>query len=183
MNEELSRKDSADHVGQDALYTGLMLGIAGISITIFLYFLDANLLIKSNWLIGAASVLISVGICAFLGRKWSKKVPHTTFSKGYTYGLIAFTLAGVIQSVWKVVLFHLIDPVLVEKSLDMIRKELESEDLDAEAMESALSISEKFVDSPWIMLSTGVFSSVIFAAIIALFIGFILRKKSVSPTQ
>ncbi len=165
-----------------AIKSGVILGIIGIVITLLLYLIDPTLL-ASGW-IGFGSLIIFVGIVAYFGiQHRNESGGFMTFGQGWVYSIQVFLIAGLVSTIFRILLFNVIDPELSEIVVDQMVENQAStlsgfgvpEDQIDEQLDK-IRESGMEGNTPIGMLKGFLFLAIVYA-VLSLITGAIIKKK------
>lgn len=149
-------------MSQTTLTWGVITGFAGVVYSLILYF--AGLILNKP--AGYVGIIISIaGI--YLGIKAYRDQSldgYISYGRALGTGVLISLYASIITIVYSILLYTVIDPELINKSLEMSREQMAGRSMSEEQIEKGLEFSKKFF-VPFIVV--GVF-------FVGNFIGFII---------
>jgi uncharacterized membrane protein YcjF (UPF0283 family) len=160
---------------KSAMTYGLITGIALVIYTVLLYMTD-NYISKNaflgilQWLILAAGLYY--GIKSYRDQYAEG---YITYGKSLGLGVLISVFVGVIMGIFTYLLYVVIDPELLEKSLKFAQEEMLKSGLSEEQVEAATKMQRTF-SSPIIMLFSSVFSFAFFGTLISLVVSIFTKK-------
>lgn len=161
---------------KSAMTFGLITGIILVIYTLLLYMTD-NYISKSTFL-GILQWIIFTG-----GLYYGIKHYRDQFSGGYiTYGrslglgVLISVFVGVILGIFTYLLYAVIDPELMEKSMKLAQEEMLKSGMSEERVEAATKMQRTF-NSPTMMLFSSVFSFALIGTIISLVVSIFTKKE------
>ncbi|WP_425392578.1 DUF4199 domain-containing protein [Ekhidna sp.] len=165
-----------------AIKSGVMLGVIGIVLTLLFYIVDPTLL--AQWWVGILILLLSLALVAYFGIQHRKEIGgYMAFGKAWVYSMQLFVVAGLLGTIFNILLYNVIDPELpaivaeqaVENAESMMRNFGMPEDQMDEALEKArtdtldrFSVQGSLIGFLW---------GLIIYAILSLITGAIIKKK------
>lgn len=159
---------------QSAMTYGLYLGIALVLFNVILYVLGQNLNPTLGWI---TYVIIAAGIYySQLNYRNRELNGYIKYSTALGFGVAVMLFAGIIQSLYTVILFKFIDPSLLDQIRMMQEEVLLKQGLPEESIESATDMMAKF-QSPVLMAISGLFSFALLGFIISLITSIFVKKN------
>ena len=165
-----------------AIKSGIMLGVISIVLTLLLYLVDSTLL--AQWWVGIGILLISIFLVVYFGIQHRKEIGgFMPFGKAWIYSIQLLIAAGLISTVFNILLYNVIDTELsgivanqaVENTESIMRNFGMAEDQMDEALEEARTGTlDRFTVSG---LLVGFLWGLIVYAILSLITGAIIKKK------
>ncbi|MEQ6166772.1 MULTISPECIES: DUF4199 domain-containing protein [unclassified Ekhidna] len=164
-----------------AIKSGLMVGVIGIVLTLLLYIVNAALLV-SMWMLLFFIVFLAL-VCYFGIQHRNEIGGYMSFGKAWVYSMQVFIAAGLLSTIFNLLLYNVIDPELPEMLADQSVENAESmmrnfgmpEDQMDEALEKTRSDTlDRFTVSGSVM---GFLWGLIIYAILSLITGAIIKKK------
>lgn len=172
IDQQLPASGNLD-IKTNAIKYGIIGGLAGILISLILFFANLQYESWSKWLQSVVMIAaIILGIKAIADANKYKLVPFGSLFSG---GMIVTVIIAVISVVYFLVYSNFIETNFLENLMDVSRKQMTEKGLSEEQIDAAMKISEKFM-SPAIMTVISLISSLIMGAIISL-IGAAIFKK------
>jgi hypothetical protein len=156
------------------LTNGLILGLAGVAFSLILYFLDLTL----NKSVGYINIPIQLILLYFLLKSYRDNFLHgqITYGQAVGAGVVIFVYYAVITSIYTYVLFTMIDPGLVKKSLAMAEEAMSKRGMPQAQIDTAMAMTAKFM-KPVVMVISGFFGSVFFGVIYTLIVSIFVKKE------
>jgi hypothetical protein len=156
------------------LTNGLILGLAGVAFSLVLYFLDLSL----NRSAGYIYIPIQLILLFFLLKGYRDNFMHGQISYGQAVGagVIIILYSSVIASIYTYVLFSIIDPGLVKKSLALAEEAMSKKGLPQAQIDAAMQFTAKFM-KPVVMVISGFFASMFFGVIYTLLVAIFVKKE------
>jgi len=178
MEENMTQPSLFNH----SLKWGVITGLTGIIITLLLYIIDLNLLIK--WWLSLIVLLILLFLVVYGGMDYRKQLGgFISFGKAWQSAFLIFVIAGILSIIFRYLLFNVIDTdakdFLVKASIDQGVAMMERFGADQSAIDQAMPrIQESAANTFTLggMLKQFGFG-LIFYAIFALISAAIVKKK------
>ncbi|WP_421764480.1 DUF4199 domain-containing protein [Ekhidna sp.] len=164
-----------------AIKSGIIVGVIGIVLTLFLYIVNAALL-ASMWMLLFFVVFIFL-VCYFGIQHRNSIGGYISFGKAWAYSMQVFIAAGLLATVFNILLYNVIDPELPELLADQSVENAESmmrnfgmpEDQMDEALEKTRTDTlDRFTVTGSLV---GFLWGLIIYAILSLITGAIIKKK------
>jgi hypothetical protein len=164
---------------QTTLTWGLITGFAGIIFSLILYFADMSL----NKTAGYFSIIITfIGI--YLGTKACRDQVlggYISYSRALGIGTLITLFSTILAIIYVIILYKVIDPGLINKTMEMSQEQMIERGQNIEQMEKGLEIARKFFV---LFASIGVFFFSMFAGfVVSLITSAILKKDGDSFTK
>lgn len=170
------------NVKSHAIKWGIILGVVSVILALLVYIMDITLM--ADWKYLVLSLVISIGILIYAGLELRKQNGGTLpFKSAFIYSFLTLIIAGVISTIFSILLFTVIDPgvaeVITDASIDKAEAMMESFGMDDDAIEEALvqareDTADKFTVGG--MMLQFVYS-IIGYAIFSLIIGAIIKRN------
>ncbi|MDD4190097.1 MAG: DUF4199 domain-containing protein [Mangrovibacterium sp.] len=158
---------------QSAMTYGFYLGVATVLFSVILYAMGQNLNPSLTWL---SYVIIAAGILISQRNYRNKELDgYISYGTALRFGVAAMLFAGIIQSLYTVILFRFIDPTLLDQIRVMQEETMLQQGLPEESIEVATAMMSKF-QSPAIIAISGLFSFALLGFIISLATSIIVKK-------
>ncbi|WP_420575903.1 DUF4199 domain-containing protein [Ekhidna sp.] len=164
-----------------AIKSGLIVGVIGIVLTLLIYIVNAALLV-SMWML--VFFIIFIGLVCYFGIQHRNEIGgYMSFGKAWVYSMQVLIAAGILSTIFNLLLYNVIDPELpsmladqsVENAESMMRKFGMPEDQMDEALEKTRTDTlDRFTVSGSLM---GFLWGLIVYAILSLITGAIIKKK------
>lgn len=104
-------------MNNNAIKSGLIIGVISIIVTLLMYLIDPTLL-ASMWA-GLIIFVIIISLVAYFGiQNRNEEGGFMTFGSAWIYSMKVFVIAGIIGTIFRVLLFNAIDPELTEIVVD-----------------------------------------------------------------
>ena len=156
------------------LTNGLILALAGIAFSLVLYFLDLTL----NKSVGYIDVPIQLILLYFLLKSYRDNYMHgqITYGQSVGAGAVIFVYYAIIMAVFTYLLYSVIDPGLVKKSLALSEEMMEKKGMPQTAIDAGKAFTEKIM-KPTIMAIFAIFGSMFFGVIYSLLVSIFVKKE------
>ncbi len=156
------------------LNNGLILGLAGIAFSLILYFLDLTL----NKSAGYINIPIQLILLYFLLKSYRDNFLHgqITYGQAVGAGAVIFVYYTVIMAVYGYLLYSVIDPGLVKKSLALAEDAMSKKGLPQAQIDTAMAMTAKFM-KPVVMIISGIFVSMFFGIVYSLIVSIFVKKE------
>jgi hypothetical protein len=156
------------------LTNGLILGLAGIAFSLVLYFLDLSL----NKTVGYLNIPIQLVLLYLLLKSYRDNFMHgqITYGQSVGAGVVIFLYYSIIMAVFTYILFAVIDPGLVKKSMAIAEESMVKKGLPQSTIDQGMAFTAKIM-KPGIMAVFAVFTSMFFGVIYALLVSIFIRKE------
>jgi hypothetical protein len=156
------------------LTNGFILGLAGVVFSLILYFLDLTL----NKSVGYLSIPIQLIILFFLLKGYRDNFMHgqITYGQAVGAGVIIYIYYSIITSIYTYLLFTVIDPGLVKKSLAIAEEAMSKRGLPQEQIDAGMAFTAKFM-KPVVMVISGFFGSMFFGVVWTLIVSIFVKKE------
>jgi hypothetical protein len=153
---------------------GLILSLAGIAFTLVLYFLDLTL----NKTVGYLNIPIQLIILYFLLKTYRDNFMHgqITYGQSVGAGVVIFVYYAVIMAVFTYILYTVIDPGLVKKSLALAEEGMVKQGLPQATIDTGMAFTAKIM-KPSIMSIISIFVSMFFGIIYTLLVSIFVKKE------
>lgn len=156
------------------LTNGLILALADIVFTLLLYFLNMTL----NKTAGYINIPIQLILLYILLKSYRDNFLHgrITYGQSFGAGMVMFVYTAVIMAVFTYLLYSVIDPELVKKSMTMAEEAMEKKGLPQSAIDSGMAFTSKIM-KPGVMAFFSIFGTLFFGAIYSLVISIFVKKE------
>jgi len=153
---------------------GLILALEGIMFSLILYFLDLTF----NKSMGYINIPIQLVILYFLLKSYRDNYLHGQISYGQSVGAgaVIFVYVAVIIAVYTYVLWAIIDPGLVKKSLAVAEEAMQKKGAPQAAIDAGMAFSAKIM-KPSIMAIMTIFITMFGGIIYSLLVSIFIRKE------
>ena len=125
-------------MNQNAIRSGLIIGVIGIIISLLLYII--NVALFANWWLMITLGVVNLVLITVFGIKYrNENEGFITFKESYIYSVISMIVFVLIGTIFSYVLFNIVNPDLPEIIADIAIK-------NAEAMMEKFGTSEEIMD-------------------------------------
>ena len=169
-------------MNKHAIRSGIIIGVVSILLSLIIYLIDPTLF-ASLWVL-FIFFIVSIGLIIYFGiQHRNEEGGYLTFGKSWMYSFQAFIVAGIVSSIFRILLFNVIDPELVEIVTDTSIENTESmmRSFGAPAEQIDETIERTRTETPKGLTPVGILKGflwgIIFYAIFALITGVIIKKK------
>ncbi len=153
---------------------GAMLGLALIIYSLILWMFDAS----NNQNLGYVSFIISITGIVFATKTFRDKEQggFITYGRALGVGTLTSLFAGIITSFFSYLLYTVIDPGLVDKTLAIMEQGYYEAGLSDSQIEMAMNMAKRFTN-PVMMALLGLLSSVLVGFIFSLITSIFLKRE------
>lgn len=161
---------------KSAMTYGFITGVAIVIYTLLLY-MTGNYIAKNTFL-GILQWLILAGGLYYGIKSYRDQFAEGFISYGRSLGLgvLISVFVGVVMGLFTYLLYVVIDPELLEKSMKYAQEEMLKAGMPESQVEAATKMQRTF-NSPLIMLFSSVFSFAFFGTIISLVVSIFTKKE------
>ncbi len=159
---------------RSAMIYGLYLGISLIVYNVILYIMGKNLNPSLAWityLIIAAGVIYSQ-----IGYRNRDLEGYISYSTALGFGVAVMICAGLIQSVYSVILFKYIDPTLLDQLRTMQEEAMLQQGIPEDQIETITDMMTKF-RSPIFLAISSLFGFALFGFVISLITSIFVKRN------
>lgn len=157
-----------------AMTYGLYVGVTIVLYSVILYVFGQ---IMNTTLSLASYVIIAAGILlSQLHYRNNQLNGSITYGKALGFGVAVMLFAGILQSLYTVILFKFVDPTLIDQMRLLQEEAMLKQGMNEESIEAATDMMAKF-QSPVIMGISGLFSSALVGFIISLITSIFVKKN------
>ena len=167
---------------KNALKPGALLGLINIVIALLIYIIEPTLMVK--WWFGLIILVLNVGLVIYFGLDFRKLNGNVlSFKSAFLYCLTIFVFAGILGTIFNIVLFNIVDVELstlladatVQQTEQMMRGFGASED---QIDESLPGLKEDTILRFTILGQLKTFGwTLLFYLVLALIVGAIAKRK------
>jgi hypothetical protein len=156
------------------LTNGLIMGLVGIVYSLLIYFLDLTF----NKVQGYVFIVIQIGLLYFLLKSYRDNYRHGQISYGQSFGagVILSIYYAILAALFTYVLYTIIDPGLVKKSLAYTEETLAKKGMPQAQIDAALAMSAKFMNPIATTIITFI-GSIFWGAILSLVVSIFVKKE------
>jgi len=165
---------------KSAMICGLYIGIALIIYQVILYLTNQNMNPSFGWI---TYVILTVGVfLSQTGYRDNVIDGNIKYSTALRYGVSVMIFAGIIQSLYTVVLFKYIDPSLLEKISNTQEEFMKHKGFSDDEIEQMSEIMLKF-RNPFFYVFSNLFGYAFYGFIISLVTSFFVKKEKKNSNQ
>jgi hypothetical protein len=156
------------------LTNGLILGLAGIAVSLILYFLD----LSTNKTAGYLNIPIQLFLLFILLKSYRDNFMHgqITYGESVGAGVVIFLYFSIIMAIYTYVLFAIIDPGLVNKQLAMAEEAMQKKGAGQAAVDAGMAFTKKLM-KPGIMAPLSIFGNMLGGVIFSLLVSIFIKKE------
>lgn len=156
------------------LTNGLLLGLVGVVWTLLLYFLNMTF----NKVMGYPLLIILAVVLFFLLKSYRDNYKHgmITYGESLGAGVIIFLYYSIIMAIFTYILYAIIDPGLVDKSLAFAEEMLQKRNMPQAQIDAGMSMQKKMM-TPAFMAPWTILANMFFGFIISLIVSAFIRKE------
>jgi len=158
---------------KSTMTSGAIMAAGLLIFTLILYMTNLILSTGLNYL----SYLIVIGgiILGIKNYRDQEEQGFISYGRAFGVGMLTVLFASVIMAIFMYVLYSVIDPGLIEKTLELTRTKMADQHLTDDQIEMGLNMSKKFM-TPGIIAVGTIFSYGFIGAIISLIIAAFMKK-------
>lgn len=179
QNEELQEQQTAI---QSAVRFGLIWGAISVIITLLIYVVDVTFMIK--WWFGLLMLAVSIGYIIYAGINYRKDIGgYMDYGPAFMHGFVTLAIAGIIGSIFNLLLYTAIDPglpeVLTDAAVEQARSMAEGFGAPPDAAEEAANNARDQTAGQFTTMGVikGYFIGLIMYAVLAAITGLVVRRK------
>jgi len=154
---------------RSTMTSGAILGVSLVIYSLILYM--TNLMFITA--LGYVSYLIMIGgIVLAIKNYREQEQGFINYGRAVGVGMLTIAFAAIIVAIFVYLLYTIIDPGLIEKSLEVARNKMAAKNLSDDQIETAINITKKFMTPGFLVISTilgNAFMGLIFSLVIAAF--------------
>ena len=156
------------------LTNGLILALEGIVFSLLLYFFDLTF----NKTVGYINLPIQLALLYFLLKSYRDNYMHgqITYGQSVGAGVVMFIYVAVIMAVYTYILWGIIDPGLVKKSLAMAEEAMVKKGTPQVAIDAGMAFTAKIM-KPAIMAIFSIFGVMFGGVIMSLLVSIFVKKE------
>ena len=156
------------------LTNGLILALAGILFSLVLYFFDLSLNKTASYI----NIPIQLGILYFLLKSYRDNFMHgrITYGQSVGAGVVIFVYYALIMAVFTYILYTVIDPELVKKSLALAEENMVKKGVPQTSIDAGMAFTAKIM-KPAVMSVISIFGSIFFGVIYTLLVSIFIKKE------
>ncbi len=156
------------------LTNGLILALVGIAYTLVMYFADLTF----NKVQGYVFILIQLGVLYFLLKSYRDNFMHgqITYGQSVGAGVVMCLYYSVCIAIFTYLLYSVIDPGLVGKSLAYAEEAMVKKGAPQEAIDAGMAFTKKIM-KPEIMAPFSIFGNMLWGTILSLVVSIFIKKE------
>ncbi len=165
-----------------ALKSAAILGGIGIIIGLLVYIINIGLM--ANMWFGIIMLIFSTTVVTIFGRNYRKLIGgYLSFGKSYVYSIMVFAVAGIIGTLFNILLFEVIDPdavsIIVEAQIENSEKMMRNIGAPDAAIEESIDEMRETIPDNYTAFGQvkGYLILLIFYAVLSLISGAIIKKN------
>ncbi len=154
---------------------GMILGLAGVIFSLVLWFLDLTF----NRGLSMLFFVVSIFLLYYFIKQYRDNYLHgmMTYGQSVGAGMIIWVYSLIIGTIFTYLLYTVIDPELMAKSMALGEEKLRaSGKMSEEMIEKSLEMQKKFA-TPTVMVISSIFMGTFFGLIIVLIVSIFTRKE------
>jgi hypothetical protein len=137
----MEQTSTAPNLFKHAAKSGLILGGIGAALTAVIYAVDVALL--ADWKVGIFLLIVFLGLVIYTGINYRKEAGgFLSYGKAFQHGYVTLIVAGLVSTVFQILLYHVIDPsipaTLTDVSLEMAESMMTSFGASGDALDKAM---------------------------------------------
>ena len=156
------------------LTNGFILGLAGVSYSLVVYFLDLSF----NQYQGLVYLVIQSILMYFLIKSYRDNFMHgqITYGQSLGTGVIICLYSAIIMALFSYLLYTVIDTGLIAKQLAFAEETMVKRGLPQAAIDSGMAIQAKIMKPPIIAIIS-IFTSMFMGVVLSLIVSIFIRKE------
>ena len=161
---------------KSAMTFGLIIGLILIIYNLLLYMTDN--VVSKNTILGILQRVILAGGLYYGIKTYRDQYSegHITYGRSLGLGVLISVFAGAILGIYTYLLYTVIDPELLEKTIKLAQEEMLKTGMPEKQVETATEMQRTFI-SPITMMISSVFSLAFFGIIISLIVSIFTKKE------
>ena len=165
-----------------AIKSGVMIGVISIVITLLLYLVDPTML-AAMW-VGIIIFVIILGLVIYFGIQHRKEIGgFMAFGKAWVYSMQVFVVAGIIGTIFNILLYNVIDTelagIVADKAVENAESMMRNFGMPEDQMDEALDKTREDTIGRFSVTGSliGFLWGLIIYAILSLITGAIIKKN------
>ena len=153
---------------------GIILGLVSVVMSVLFYVMD---LMFASWIM-IPSIIVTLIVLFLLQRSYRDTYENgfITYGRALGSGVVMLLYSAIIGAIFAYLLYAVIDPGLVDKSLAAAQAKLEAKGMPEAAIEAGLKVQQKMLQ-PWVISRTTIFGTMFSGTIMALVTSIFVAKK------
>ncbi len=128
-------------MNQHAIRSGAIIGIISVVISLIIYMIDGSLF--AAWWLNIGLMVLGLALVVYFGiQHRNEEGGYLAFGKAWMYSMQTFVIAGLIGTIFNILLFQVVDPdlaeVVTEKAIENSVAVMERFNTPPDAMEKAI---------------------------------------------
>ena len=172
--------ESTTSIWKSCFKFGIILGLVYIVISVLFYVMDLTF---ATWA-AIPNIIVGLIVLFLLQRSYRDTCENgfITYGKALGSGMIMFIYAAVLVAIYTYILYAVIDPGLIDKTIAYSTAKLEAKGLPQAAIDASAKMQEKMM-KPWIISLTTIFYSLFSGLIMSLITSIFVAKKGNPLTE
>jgi hypothetical protein len=172
--------ETTTSIWKSCLKYGIMLGLISVVMSVLFYVMDVMFV---SW-IWIPSLIVSIIALFLLQRSYRDTYENgfITYGRAFGSGMVIILYSAIIGAVFAYLLYAVIDPGLVDKSLSVAQAKLEAKGMPEATIDAALKMQRKMLH-PLVISITGVLMSMLTGLIMSLLTSIFVAKKGNPLTE
>jgi len=153
---------------------GIILGLVSVVLSVLFYVMD---LMFASWVF--LPIIIVTLVALFLLQRSYRDTyenGYITYGRALGSGVVMLLYSAIIGAIFAYLLYAVIDPGLVDKSLAAAQAKLEAKGMPEAAIEAATKVQQKMLQ-PWVISLTTIVNTMFMGTIMALITSIFVTKK------
>jgi hypothetical protein len=172
--------ETTTSIWKSCLKFGIILGLISVVMSVLYYVMD---IMFASWIM-VPSIVITLIVLFLLQRSYrdSCENGYITYGRALGSGVIMLLYSAIISAVFAYLLYAVIDPGLVDKSLAAAQAKLEAKGMPEAAIDAAVKVQQKMLQ-PWVISLSTIFGTMFSGTIMALITSIFVTKKGNPLTE
>lgn len=165
-----------------AIKSGLIVGVISIVLTLLAYIVDSSML--AAWWFGLTVFVLLLVLVSYFGRQHREEIGgFMPFGKAWVYSMQLFIVAGIIGTIFNILLYNVIDPelpaIVADKAVENAESMMSGFGMPEDQMDEALDKTRADTIDRFTVTGSliGFLWGLIFYAILSLITGLIIKKN------
>ncbi len=153
---------------------GIILGLVSVVLSVLFYVMD---LMFASWVF--LPIIIVTLVALFLLQRSYRDTyenGYITYGRALGSGVVMLLYSAIVGAIFAYLLYAVIDPGLVDKSLAAAQAKLEAKGMPEAAIEAATKVQQKMLQ-PWVISLTTIINTMFMGTIMALITSIFVTKK------
>ncbi|HNX67152.1 MAG TPA: DUF4199 domain-containing protein [Bacteroidales bacterium] len=153
---------------------GIILGLVSVVLSVLFYVMD---LMFASWVF--LPIIIVTLVALFLLQRSYRDTyenGYITYGRALGSGVVMLLYSAIVGAIFAYLLYAVIDPGLVDKSLAAAQAKLEAKGMPEAAIEAATKVQQKMLQ-PWVISLTTIVNTMFMGTIMALITSIFVTKK------